>query len=199
MKVWIGWLAAVLSLNENGVSPCSFPETGVRLPLTGHRTKAQTGHNYFVVRDKESSRYFFKSYRGSECTPLCHLGLPSLCKLQWCMKNASKENMRDERNGSSADLRFVSHGSMEHAGSKWDEDHCIRYHGDLVTEIHDLPDAISFAQRVSIALSSKKANVSVEEDPDKQKGDSEEDVMIGGRFEKGRTVKRAIWTFLRSC
>lgn len=58
MEVWLGWLATVLNLDENGVSQCSLPDTGRELLLTGRGAEAQTGHNNFVVKNGGSPGYF---------------------------------------------------------------------------------------------------------------------------------------------
>lgn len=43
MGVWLGWLAAVRSLQDSGVWTSSPPKTGKRLLLTGGRTQGRRG------------------------------------------------------------------------------------------------------------------------------------------------------------
>lgn len=59
MEVWVGWLAAALNLNDNGLLPCSHSRPSKILLLTGRSVAAQTGHSDIFVRDGESPRHFF--------------------------------------------------------------------------------------------------------------------------------------------
>lgn len=53
-----GWPAAVILLDDSGVLPCSPRRNGGILLLTEYSAPAQTGHNDFAERDKESPGYF---------------------------------------------------------------------------------------------------------------------------------------------
>lgn len=57
---------------------------------------------------------------------------------------------------------FVGQGYVQHAGSEWCEEHCIRYHTYLVPESYYLWDAVAFAYNDGAALGSKKGAVSIE-------------------------------------
>lgn len=68
-RMWASWtragmgfqtslLAAVLNLNQNGVTPCTLSETGERLLMTGPSAKTQTGQNHFVVGHQQLPGYF---------------------------------------------------------------------------------------------------------------------------------------------
>lgn len=59
MDVSLGKLVAVLNLDSDDVSPCRFPRTGAGLLLTARGPNAQKRHKDFVVKEKESPRYFF--------------------------------------------------------------------------------------------------------------------------------------------
>lgn len=59
IDVWLGLLAAVLSLNDNALLPCSLSRACKKLVITGRTAAAQTGHIDFVVRYAESFGYFF--------------------------------------------------------------------------------------------------------------------------------------------
>lgn len=39
--VWLEWIADVLNLDDSGKSPCSFPDTGRRMLLTGRAVQAE--------------------------------------------------------------------------------------------------------------------------------------------------------------
>lgn len=56
---WLCWLTVLSILGDNGVSPCSFPETADRLLPTGRRAAAQTRHGDFDLSDEKSPGQFF--------------------------------------------------------------------------------------------------------------------------------------------
>lgn len=68
---------AVLKLDQNGVSPCIFPETGKRQLMTGCGAESFTGHNELVVRDAESPRFIIATGEGSALvsSPCCCISI----------------------------------------------------------------------------------------------------------------------------
>lgn len=78
---------------------------------------------------------------------------------------------------------FVTHEYVQHAGRELRGNHCIPNRSYLVLENHDRPDAIGFVYGDSMALGSRKAAMSLQKGPDKQAGDSEENMMMRGGSE----------------
>lgn len=74
MDVWLGSITALLQLDDSKRYLCSIPNTKGRLLLGGKGAEAQTGPGDFVLRSRQSLRYFlslpvrsvhiFKSLRG---------------------------------------------------------------------------------------------------------------------------------------
>lgn len=58
-KIWLGCLAAVLDLYQNGLSPFNLSNTGKVLVLARRGSKRQTRHNHLIARGGESRGYFF--------------------------------------------------------------------------------------------------------------------------------------------
>lgn len=100
------WLAAVLNLDWNGVSPRSLPKTGEGLLLTMGIAKVQKGHNNCVARGAESLRCFCVA-TGEVSAHFCVFpGLESLCAVQWCTREVVKRGICDGRSRNFASLRF---------------------------------------------------------------------------------------------
>lgn len=80
---------------------------------------------------------------------------------------------------------LVGYGYVRHAGSECCEEHCIRNTSYLIPKNHDLPNAAAFTYGDSLALSLKTAALPYEGGLDRQKGDSDRDVLMKGGSFKG--------------
>lgn len=168
MKTWIGWLAVVLNLDENGVSPCILPKTDERLLLTKRGAAAQAEQDSFVVKGGESLRYLFTTtvevIAYLYVTPELHLYV----HYTGVRKKLLREAFLMEEVEILPNSVFVGHGYVHHAGSEWSEDHCIQYYGYLNPKNHNLADAIAFLCKHRNALGSKKPAVSLKGGLDQQ-------------------------------
>lgn len=59
MDAELGWLAALIDLDDSGVLPCSISETNKMLLLTRRGAAASTQHKDLFVEEGESSGFFF--------------------------------------------------------------------------------------------------------------------------------------------
>lgn len=91
MDVWLGSLAAVLSLDETGKLPCSSPRTGGEPLLAGQSAAAQARRNDLVVRDGERLEYVFAEIK-EERTHL-HITTRWHCYVRY--SDARKERQRE--------------------------------------------------------------------------------------------------------
>lgn len=57
---------------------------------------------------------------------------------------------------------LAGHGCVQHAGSQWRSEHCIRYQSFLVPRKLDLPDAIVSDFEGSLALRAEERSLTVE-------------------------------------
>lgn len=58
MAVWLGWLVAILTLDQSSVLPCSPPTTGGRLQLKRRCAEKQKKHSDSIFRNRDSLGYF---------------------------------------------------------------------------------------------------------------------------------------------
>jgi len=58
LDVWVGWLLALMNLDNYGTWPCIMPRSGGRFLVTGNKCPDQCGHNDFVARKEGSPGYF---------------------------------------------------------------------------------------------------------------------------------------------
>lgn len=81
VKDWPGWLAAVFSLVDNGVSLCTFSRSGRRLLLTEHGAHAaqrfccqncKVARVLFFATDEVSADHFVTTSFYSRCSIVLH-------------------------------------------------------------------------------------------------------------------------------
>lgn len=166
LDIWPGWLAATLSLDDGGVSPCSLHRTGGRPLLTRRSAAAHAGHSDFAVRDKESSRPFCnatgKVSSHLYVTPGSHLYVHYSAGRKKLLREAfvMKELETPPRSVS------AGHGHLQHAGSGRRVEKVIRCHSYPSPESKDLPDAIPFSYRAIVLLRAEQHSLPIEKDPD---------------------------------
>lgn len=118
MDVSLSWLAAVVNLDETGVSPYSLSDTSRRLLLKERGEERQTGHNDYVVKDEESPRYYF-TVTGEVSAHLYVTALPHLC-LHYigARKTLLTEAAEIEQVQITPTSFFVGSGYVQHAGGR---------------------------------------------------------------------------------
>lgn len=67
---------------------------------------------------------------------------------------------------------------MQHAGSRYSRENCIRCHSYPILKNHDLPEAKATVYGESFALWSNKAAIPILINLDQQEGDCDEDAVM---------------------
>lgn len=140
-EVWFGWLAAVLSPDDNTVSPCSRPRCDVILLQTRRGAPAQTKHIDLFSRTEDSPGYYIivtgevrALFYG---TPSSHL----YAHYSFARKNLLKEAFATEAVNISPFSVSFDQGYVPHASSEWRGAYGTRHNSYLIPENHEMPDA----------------------------------------------------------
>lgn len=155
MEFWLNWLAAILSLNENGVSSCSLPENWRKTAASGPRGGDPDPAQQFCCKRRRVAGLFFIVTAEMSAHPYVTSGSRLYVHYSGAEKKLLREEFVMKKVESPPTSDFMDRGYVQHAESEWRRDHCIRHHSYLVLKKHNRRDAIAFAYTDSMALGSK--------------------------------------------
>lgn len=139
------WLAAVLSLSWNYVSPYSLSRTRGRLLLTRPVAMAETGQNDYVIRDGESPGYYFTVTSEESAHLYVVPGSNFYVKYSGARKKTKREGFVIEEMETILTCVLLSHEYVQNAGAEWRGEHRIQYCSYPSQRNHGLPNVIDLA------------------------------------------------------
>lgn len=170
LDVWLGMLALLLNIDENGRHALWMPATGGRFLISGGLNggvKPQVGHNDFPAHKGKSPGYFF-IVTGNE------VGKLYVCKgshhyvfYPTAAKRALAKHLKLESIELPPNSVFVGHGWLQHAGAEYLGYHNMRYHLYFVPEGQRLGDSVSYSYgwNLKIAETESRHNASEQRQP----------------------------------
>lgn len=179
LDVWIGSVASLIGLDDDGQLETSLLATGGRFLLTGKGVTDQCGRNDFCVEVDVSPGYSVidTGHHGSflHVCPFSH----SYVLYHQMRKYVLANTLKMEEVDITPFSLFVGHGYVQHAGVGWRGGYNLRYHTYIAPVKNGLPDEIWFAYGASFARgdSSERMSgnsVSDTDSVDQEMGDEEE-------------------------